>query len=134
MVFDYTISGSGENIGQLIDSLSETEKEHVAVYARELKEMSAECKRKQHLDWIMEAIVPSLKYLAQINHAVLETEQEEDTVYAKIRHEKGFEIMGSEYLKHLRLALSTADFVEIRKTDTWVQICMAYSKLEIQNS
>ena len=127
MVFDYTISGSSENIGQLIDSLPETEKEHVAVYARELKEMSAECKKKQHLDWIMEAIVPSLKYLAQINHAILEVEQEEGTIYAKIRHETEFEIMSQEYLKHLRLALSTADFFEIRKTDTWVQITFAYS-------
>ena len=88
MIFDYTNSGGGENIEQLMDSLSETEKEHVAVYARELKEMSTEREKKQHLEWIMEAIVPSLKYLAKINHAVLETEQEEDTVYAKIRHEK----------------------------------------------
>lgn len=127
MIFDYTNFGGGENIEQLMDSLSETEKEHVAVYARELKEMSTEREKKQHLEWIMEAIVPSLKYLAKINHAVLETEQEEDTVYAKIRHEKGFEIMGPEYLKHLRLALSTADFVEVRKTDAWVQVCMAYT-------
>ena len=127
MIFDYSNPENYETIQQLFESLPESEKRQLFTYAQELKETHDDHRKKRYLEWVMEAVIPALKRLAELTCSVLEVEPAEDTIYAKLKSLHNLEITGAEYLGILRLVVGVADCFEIRKDEDQLQILFAYS-------